>query len=305
MEIKIKDTLNTIDLDNGIINIYEATKEKIKLVTNELLYGMNFGSGFAYNAGSAAANRAKLKKIIFRTPKGNTSTIIANSALTSYSYHIKFLSGYSPEEIIIEPGYTEIESQAFTRNDYIRSVKIADTVKVIGELAFMMCPRLTSIELSSSVEKIGNLAFSNTPLQNITLYVNSNLWFTDSGSLTTKSKRKMSSLEVRGSGYCILMSCAKLTELTIKSTIIPKESETKINLQSLGISPDYIAFPAGRDWKIGRKAMPRHAMNNLKKVNADPRVFDFEDAKILYPSLNIDEVINPVIVNKEVKVFED
>lgn len=54
---------------------------------------------------------------------------------------------------------TEIINYAFTGNEYLRSVSIADTVKEIGEGAFYRCGNLSDVQLPSQLEEVSKQMF--------------------------------------------------------------------------------------------------------------------------------------------------
>ena len=76
--------------------------------------------------------------------------------------------GYNLEEITFEEGSTiaEIPAGFFSRTK-ISTVKLPDTVKSIGNYAFMNCANLTEIALPASLETIGDYAFCSTSLTHV------------------------------------------------------------------------------------------------------------------------------------------
>ena len=69
---------------------------------------------------------------------------------------------YSPGEpfqVVIEPGITEVEDDAFEEYALMTSVVIPDTVKRIGAFAVSECTGLTSLVIPDGVEVIELEAF--------------------------------------------------------------------------------------------------------------------------------------------------
>lgn len=79
--------------------------------------------------------------------------------------------------VVFEEGITAIEG-SFSKITRMQTLKIADSVKTIGNLAFMECDDLHTLDLGQGVTSIGSMAFSGaysldtvvlpTSLQNIT-----------------------------------------------------------------------------------------------------------------------------------------
>jgi hypothetical protein len=63
--------------------------------------------------------------------------------------------------LIPNPYHDLVYYQAFKNNDKITSIKMADSVKFIGDKAFENCSNLTTIELSKNILRIGHNAFYN------------------------------------------------------------------------------------------------------------------------------------------------
>lgn len=77
---------------------------------------------------------------------------------------------YSPVEIIIDEGVTNVSDYAFALCANIEKVTIPEGVTSIGQFAFAYCTNLKTVELPSTLERIGNQAFNYcTSLDNIVI----------------------------------------------------------------------------------------------------------------------------------------
>lgn len=123
------------------------------------------------------------------------SIITANAEEPQYTYNektrtltINYFNGSEPwadieypETIILKSGIINIPSTVFAfskdgnsgerRNYYdrIKTVKIPNTVKTIGDYAFYDCKKLKNINIPTSVTNIGDCAFYGTNLNRITI----------------------------------------------------------------------------------------------------------------------------------------
>lgn len=117
------------------------------------------------------------------------------------------------KDIIIASTYngvpvTEILPSAFLNNGNIRSVRISDSVEVIGYEAFSGCKALESIYIGAGLREIGAEAFvGNSVLSNITVDAK-NPYFS-------------------GNGYCIVEKSTKTLILGCSHTVIPTDGSVK------------------------------------------------------------------------------
>ena len=116
------------------------------------------------------------------------------------------------EGVVVE----EIASSAFNGNNYIKTLRIPDGIKVIKQKAFFKCSALKIVEISSTVTEIGTQAFRNcTSLISVSVDDNNDLTkiglnaFADCSSLTSVILGNNSSLTTI-SGYAF-NSCKKMT----------------------------------------------------------------------------------------------
>lgn len=66
-------------------------------------------------------------------------------------------------------GAVAIDPLAFAYHDHIESVRLASTVRTIGESAFRICRKLRKVELSESLVSIGEEAFLDTAIEELRL----------------------------------------------------------------------------------------------------------------------------------------
>lgn len=117
------------------------------------------------------------------------------------------------KDIVIASTYngvpvTEILPSAFRNNGNIRSVRISDSVEVIGYEAFSGCKALESIYIGAGLREIGAEAFvGNSVLSNITVDAK-NPYFS-------------------GNGYCIVEKSTKTLILGCSHTVIPTDGSVK------------------------------------------------------------------------------
>lgn len=98
----------------------------------------------------------------FGSPADRKNFKIAGDTLVQYTG--------DDESVMIPPGVTEIEKEAFSGNSNLMIVMIPEGVKAIGGAAFQHCHRLEEVTIPDSVTKIGIAAFSwCQALMNVTI----------------------------------------------------------------------------------------------------------------------------------------
>jgi hypothetical protein len=90
------------------------------------------------------------------------------TVLKAYAYDLRNPYGVSEpadKRYTIEPGTTAIGDQAFARCDRLCALEVPDTLRSIGQQAFLDCRNLQECNLKPGLE-IGPMAFAGSPLQN-------------------------------------------------------------------------------------------------------------------------------------------
>ena len=167
--------------------------------------------------------------------------------------------GYSALESIVLPDtIVEIEPTAFIMSDNLKSVKMTDSVRVIGGGAFAGCP-LESIELSSNVELIPDHCF--TECQFTSIEIPEGVKVIDSTAFWKCSKLKeivlpASAESVRDGAFA---GCDSLSDVTFlgENTEIGKDAFSDRDGSSVkpvihgykGSSAEKIANAAGMEFK--------------------------------------------------------
>ncbi len=114
---------------------------------------------------------------------------------------------------------TEIGESAFA-NTYITSIKIPDSVTVIGDFAFDECDNLTSIEIPNGVTSIGEDAFGNC-LNLTSIEIPNSV--TSIGDFAFSYCSNLTSVEIPNSvtsiGYGAFSGCSNLTSVVINGSL--------------------------------------------------------------------------------------
>ncbi len=151
-----------------------------------------------------------------------------------------------PEHIVLKKGVTSICDYGFgfvregntgkrqNYNDRIKTIRISDTVKTIGNDAFSYCKKLNKINLPKIIKSIGEKAFSNCkslksiklPYSLKTIHYGT---FEDCINLkTVKFNKKLKEI-----GESAFFNCEKLTEVNLPSSLTTIEDSAFLNCYSL------------------------------------------------------------------------
>ena len=122
--------------------------------------------------------------------------------------HLIGTKNFYSEKYTIRKGTKCIAGSAFYGCEWLKTVRIPDTVTAVGESAFASCSRLTSIKIPKNVRKIGERVFEDSNSIN---------------SLTVASGNKVFHSE----GNCIIETKAKKLVAGCKSSVIPANESVK------------------------------------------------------------------------------
>ena len=122
--------------------------------------------------------------------------------------HLIGTKNFYSEKYTIRKGTKCIAGSAFYGCEWLKTVRIPDTVTAVGESAFASCSRLTSIKIPKNVRKIGERVFEDSNSIN---------------SLTVASGNKVFHSE----GNCIIETKAKKLVAGCKSSVIPANKSVK------------------------------------------------------------------------------
>ena len=86
-----------------------------------------------------------------------------------FVYERQSFHGSKIEKLIIEEGYTDIDTYLFFDMPELTEVTLPSTLQTIGNYAFRSCHKLASIVIPDSVTTIGNNAFQMTGLKSVTI----------------------------------------------------------------------------------------------------------------------------------------
>ena len=102
---------------------------------------------------------------------GNTAYISENGVLyTTDGALVLYPGEKKDEEYDIPDGTKEIKEYAFIGfNNYLKKVKLPESLTIIGSGAFIGCMELTEVEFNEGLKTIESGAFSMVPLRNISL----------------------------------------------------------------------------------------------------------------------------------------
>lgn len=87
--------------------------------------------------------------------------------LKAFDYEFRSPTGESlpaDKSYELEPGTTAIGNQAFSRCDRLVEIKIPDSLRTVGQMAFLDCRNLQPLSLDTAIE-IGPMAFAGTVMQ--------------------------------------------------------------------------------------------------------------------------------------------
>jgi len=276
-EERIPGTPNIIDISAGVLHIYNF-EPMCTLVVGGYLKRMH------------PTTRKQINTIIYHSEAAATYPTIG-SFFSKRSLDAS-VGTMLIKNIIIEPGFKEIGSSAFSKREELEHVVIPDTITTINQQAFYGCKRLTNIEIPANIQYLGAYAFALTGIKEFTLYINSHDIY--------KVKHTGNHDNLIQPCYEMFRSCFNLKKLTIKATVFPTEKEHKISLDSLGIVNDanklqFIRFAKTRTAKgeLERLACP------LEMVIAPKKVFDFKELYQEYKNAR------GIAIYENVKVFED
>ncbi|MDE7372743.1 MAG: leucine-rich repeat domain-containing protein [Clostridia bacterium] len=176
----------------------------------------------------------------------------------AYTYKGK---GTTPESITLKEGAVSVSNNAFRFCESLVGITIPDTVKRIGEFAFVGCINLERLEISKNVINIELGAFGYCPkLKSITVSQDNPIYYISNGCLIDKQEKTIllgfdtevipSDGSVTKIGDAAFVYCDSLTAVTIPACIthigsmafLACESLTELTILNSSINIDAWAF---------------------------------------------------------------
>lgn len=109
-------------------------------------------------------------------PKCNQNYIASLNTLTVNQYTLPLIDRLKPPcteymvDNLVFDDITTINNGFYSYNEYVKTVKISEDIKIIDESAFMDCISLENVELNEGLEEIKSFAFCNcTSLKRISI----------------------------------------------------------------------------------------------------------------------------------------
>ncbi len=133
------------------------------------------------------------------------------------SASLLFLNDILVDDVVVPEGVTSIYSYRLSFNN-IKTVKLPDSVKMIGNGAFSYCDNLTSINLPNELTSIGDSAFyycsalGSVTIPDSVTYIGNNAFSYCSGIKTFTSSKGLEKIGDWAFSYCNKLTSVKLSE---------------------------------------------------------------------------------------------